>query len=221
MSTTSPPAHARPFHTILTPRLIIRSCVPSDAVQIRTIRANPLNNPFGGVMSPDLPLSVQQKRLEAQQLSTARGENAWMVVILKDEKGTDSSVDDLRVEEGIMIGNTGFNSFPMEPSLADPTKQTIVGDTGILVDYQFARKGYALEALSAVTEYGFVELGCGMMSLGTSAVNQPFRNLMRTMGMGYGILKGEGKEEEAIYLFDREMWEGAKKNMKLHGKWYL
>src|ERR1700722_3646155 len=99
MSTTSPPAHARPFHTILTPRLIIRSCVPSDAVQIRTIRANPLNNPFGGVMSPDLPLSVQQKRLEAQQLSTARGENAWMVVILKDEKGADSSVDDLRVEE--------------------------------------------------------------------------------------------------------------------------
>lgn len=120
-----------------------------------------------------------------------------------------------------MIGNTGFNSFPLKPSLADPAKEVLVADTGILVDYRFLRKGYALEALSAVVEYGFAELGCGMTSLETSADNEPFRSLMRTMGIGEGTLRGEGKKQEAAYLFDVEMWEKAKEQLKANGKWYL
>ncbi|PSS14773.1 hypothetical protein M430DRAFT_35670 [Amorphotheca resinae ATCC 22711] len=222
MATASPPAHARPFHSFTTPRLIIRSCLPSDAKQIQAIRSNPLNNPYGGVNEPDLPVEVQVQRLEAQQISTAKGENAWMVIILKNSLGDgDDAVEELKTDTGIMIGNTGFNSFPLQPSLADETQSVLVGDTGIMIDNRFARKGYALEALCAIVEYGFQELGCGMMSLGTSAVNVPFRSLMRTMGIGEGTLRATNEGEEACYLFDREKWDEAKKHMEGNGKWYL
>jgi RimJ/RimL family protein N-acetyltransferase len=156
MATPSPPAYARPFHTIRTPRLLIRSGIPSDALAVKTLRGDPRNSPFGGVVEADLPVSVQRQRLENQAASTAAGKNAWTVVILTNPSAADPSVEELRVDEGVMIGNTGFNCFPLQPSLADPATQVVVGDTGVLVDYRFARKGYALEALSAVVEYGFV-----------------------------------------------------------------
>lgn len=221
MTSSAPPAHARPFHTITTPRLLIRSCIVSDALGVNTLRSEPLNNPFGGVVDPDLPVSVQEERIEAQKISTAEGKNAWMVIILKDPRATDPSVEALRVEEGTMIGNTGFNCFPLQPSLADPSKEVIMADTGVLVDYRFAKKGYALEAQCAVIEYGFEELGCGMISLETNAANEPFRNLMRTMGISEKEIRGEGEKQEVAYLFDREMWEGAKKQMNVNRKWYL
>jgi hypothetical protein len=60
-----------------------------------------------------------------------------------------------------------------------------------------------------------------MTSLDTSADNEPFRSLMRTMGIGEGTIRGEGTAQEATYRFDADMWEKAKEQMKLNGKWYL
>jgi len=65
-TTTHPPAHARPFHKIETPRLIFRSTLPSDAEPFAKIRSGPMNNPFGGVVDPDLTVKVQRQYLEAQ-----------------------------------------------------------------------------------------------------------------------------------------------------------
>jgi hypothetical protein len=77
---TQPPKHARPSHRFETPRLIIRSGVPADAVAIEAIRSNPLNNPFGGVHEPNKSIEQVIKSLEAQQISTAEGKNAWVSV---------------------------------------------------------------------------------------------------------------------------------------------
>jgi hypothetical protein len=76
--------------------LLIRSCVVPDAPQINTLFTEPRNNPFDGVVDPDAPVSVQEQKLEAQRLSMARGENAWMAVIRKDATppAPDSSVED-------------------------------------------------------------------------------------------------------------------------------
>ena len=179
MASQSLPPHARPFHVIHTPRLIIRSSIVSDALAVNILRTEQLNNPFGGVVNPDLSVDVQRERIAADAITTAEGKNAWMVVILTDPKPTDASIEGLRVEEGILIGNTGFNCFPLKPTLADPSKEAIVGDTGALIDYRFARKGFAIETLSAVIEYGFQELRCGMISLDTNFDNEPFRNVDR------------------------------------------
>ena len=221
MATSSRPAHARPSHAIHTPRLLIRSAKVSDALAINILRTEPLNNPFGGVVDSELTLDVQRERIAAQATTTAEGKNAWTVAIIKDPKPEDEAVEGLRVEEGILIGNTGFNAFSLKATLADPSKEAIEGDTGVLIDYRFTRQGYAIETLSAVVEYGFVELGCGMMRIETNFENKPWRGLMGTMGIGEGSVCGEGKEREVAYSFDKKEWESAKEHMKSNGKWYL
>jgi len=50
-------------------------------------------------------------------------------------------------------------AFPLKPLLAGLVERSDCGGTrGALIDYRFARKGYAVETMSAVIEYAFVEL---------------------------------------------------------------
>ncbi|CZR53503.1 uncharacterized protein PAC_03382 [Phialocephala subalpina] len=219
MSTTAPqpPSHARSSHRIETPRLILRSASVNDAKPFALIRSDPLNNPFGGVVNATLPEEEQRRRLAAQTESTAAGKNAWVNIIYKPKHGNDipESARELLVHDGILIGMSGFNSFPVEDGI-------LVGDTGVLIDHRFARRGLAIEALEAVVEYGFNELGCGKMSLETNAINNPFRALMRSMELG-DVEKpggGVGEEESVVYVFGREKFEEVKANLKLRGKWY-
>ena len=223
----SSPSHARSFHQINTPRLIIRSGLPSDAKPFTIIRRETLNNPHGGVHEPDLDEEVQKSRLENQKISTANGENAFMVIVLKANSNI-RKVDQLVVDDGILIGMTGFNSFPTAPSSSVPGKVALVGDTGAMIDYRFARKGYAIEALEGVIEYGFNEIGCEEMSMDTFAANSPWRTLMRTMGLGdtESMRSGEARDcgplsEEVLYRFGKPKWEKAKKEMIANGKWLL
>ncbi|KUJ08930.1 uncharacterized protein LY89DRAFT_314971 [Mollisia scopiformis] len=215
---STPPSHARPSHTILTPRLILRSASPNDARPFSLIRSNPLNNPFGGVVNATLPESEQRRRLAAQAETTAAGKNAWMNIILRPSEERPPEAEVLRVEDGILTGMSGFNSFLLDED------GDLVGDTGALIDYRFARKGLAVEALEAIFEYGFNELGCGKMSLETNATNEPFRALMG--GMTLGDIErpgtgGEDGEDSVLYIFGREKWEETRKNLKEKGKWYL
>jgi RimJ/RimL family protein N-acetyltransferase len=221
--------YVRPSHILTTPRLLLRSGIPADAKAVATMRSEPLNNPHGGVHEPDLPVSIQAERLEEQQTSTAKGENAWLQIILKPEL-TELVVEELMLREGVLIGMTGFNSFPVEKV---GEKEVLVGDTGAMIDYRYARKGYALEAMEAVFEYGFNELGVGMMSLDTFAVNEPWRKLMKSMGLEdveefrtIGSTNGEGIEEgplgeEVLYRFDKAKWEECKRGLRAREKWFL
>jgi RimJ/RimL family protein N-acetyltransferase len=126
-----------------------------------------------------------------------------------------------------MIGMTGFNSFPKEGELGDTSTQVLVGDTGAMIDYRYARRGYALEAMEAVFEYGFGVLGCGIMSLDTDKENEPWRALMRSMGLGdvevvRRIEEGNRTgEDEVSYRFDRAKWEICKRGLEERGKWLL
>jgi RimJ/RimL family protein N-acetyltransferase len=216
---STPPSHARPSHTITTPRLILRSAHVNDAIPFSLIRSHALNNPFGGVVNATLPVEEQRKRLAAQAESTAAGKNAWVNVILKPGQDFEVPVEaeELRVEDGVLIGMSGFNCFTVEEGL-------LVGNTGALIDFRFARKGLAVEVLEAVFEYGFGELGCGKMMLETNSINEPFRALMRSMGLGDvekpGADEGDG-EDSVVYLFGREKWEEAKRILKGRKKWYL
>lgn len=211
---TTPPSHARPSHTITTPRLILRSSLLSDAKPFSLIRSHPLNNPFGGVVNATLSEEEQREKLIAEAESTAAGKNAWVNVILKPGEECPTEAEELRVEDGILIGMSGFNSFPVEEGV-------LVGDTGALIDYRFARRGLAIEVLEAVFEYGFNELGCGKLSLETHSINGPFRALMKSMALGDIEKPGTGKQESVVYLFGREKWDEAKRTLKEKKKWYL
>ena len=223
-SLLAPSLHAIPFHQLTTPRLILRSAILSDAKAVCILRSDSRNNPHGGVHEPDLSAEVQAQRIEEQNDSTAEGKNAWMQVILKPELA-EHVVDDLVVEDGILIGMTGFNSFSLGKDVEG--NEALVGDTGAMIDYRYTRKGYGLEAMEAVFEYGLNELGCGMLSLDTFALNAPWRKLMKTMGLedveqDRKIGDSEGSlGEEIEYKFDKRKWEEGKKGLREAGKWYL
>ncbi|KAB8295056.1 hypothetical protein EYC80_006996 [Monilinia laxa] len=208
----SRPHWARPSHKLQTPRLTLRSALPSDALPFALIH---------------LAVEVQAQRLEAQKISTAAGKNAFLVIILKasEELAEIDYVEDLRVHDGFLIGMTGFNSFSVGKSSDGADEDVLIGDTGVLVDYRFARRGFAMESLCAVVEYGFCDLGCGEISLDTLAINAPFRGLMDAVGLRDVVVLrsvGDGTlDEEAHYVFNVRKWETAKKGVMGNGKWTL
>ena len=173
------PPWARPVHVLHTPRLILRSALESDAPAFTKLFSEPNNNPFGGVRGHFKSENEQRENLSKQAGSTARGENAWLVVILKPSNPAPENTDVLKVDDGLLIGSTGFNEFKVRKD--EEGKDMLCTDLGCLIDWRFHRKGYALEALQAIFEYAFSELKAQKISAETNTDNKPWRNLMDVM----------------------------------------
>jgi RimJ/RimL family protein N-acetyltransferase len=226
----TPPSHARPAHHHTTPRLILRTARITDAPPFIAVSHDPLNSPFDGVVGATISADVQAEKLESQVGSTIRGENAFFVIVLKPDQHIPEGVEYLKIDDGYLIGMTGFNSFPREKWLEGRDEEVLVGDMGVLVDHHFSRKGYAIEAFEKVVEIGFYDLGVEVMFLETNTVNIPFRGMMAGLGLGIGV-KGEvGKgpdqpfqeiDDFTIWKFGRGEWERFKEGMKAKGKWFL
>jgi RimJ/RimL family protein N-acetyltransferase len=172
------PPWARPSHTLHTPRLLLRSALESDAPAFTKLFSDPKNNPFGGVRGHFRTEEEQRENLSKQADSTARGENAWLVVILKPGLPVPEGAEILKTHNGLLIGSTGFNEFKLE---TDEEKAVLRTDVGCLIDWRFHRKGYALETLEAVIQYGFSELRAEKISADTNLENTPWRKLMDIM----------------------------------------
>lgn len=229
---SSLPAYAKPSHQIITPRTILRSARSCDAKPFVLMINDPLDSPYGSKKGPDQTLEQQLDFIEKSETTTAQGKNAWMTILLKKEYDAESPTIAFEVDDGIVIGTTGFNAFTTEPSLSDPSKSVVTGDIGAVIDHRYRRKGYAIEVFSALVEYGFNELGCGQISMNTDQTNLPWRALMKSMGLDkVEVLKSrpaphqkEGNGimiDEAIYRFDRNIWDESKKALIAGGKWYL
>jgi len=172
------PPWAHPVHVLYTPRLILRSALESDAPAFTKLFSEPNNNPFGGVRGHFKSEDEQRENLSKQAGSTARGENAWLVVVLKPSHPAPENTDLLKVEDGLLIGSSGFNEFKV---MKDEGKDMLCTDVGCLIDWRFHRKGYALETLQAILEYAFSELKAQVISAETNTENKPWRNLMDVM----------------------------------------
>lgn len=149
----------------------------------------------------DLTLEKVLPRIDRWAKATAEGKSAFMVVVWTMTKKEGP--------EGGMV---------------------LAADIGMSIDHRYQRKGYAREAICASIEYGFEELGAGHVHMDTAKDNEPFRGLMRDMGIEE--FEGDGGETpEAApfgfarksynYQFDRKAWEGVKDGMKKRGKWPL
>lgn len=195
-------------HEITTPRLIIRSAKHSDAAGICHVLGNPLNFPHNPV-DPDLTLDVFERRIAKWETATAKGDSAFMIVILR--------------ETNKIIGFGGFNSLPKAPALTGSDRLELEGDTGLVIDHPFWRKGYATEAFCGTVEYGFDKLGCGHMSMDTSIQNEGWRAFMNHLGLAHvEVRRAEGREgEDFSYKFDKKSWEQAKVGLMSRGKWPL
>lgn len=96
---------------------------------------------------------------------------------------------------------------------------------GCLIDWRFQRKGYALETLEAVIEYGFKEVGAKKITADTNVENEPWRKLMYVMGIPVAGMKKDGRPDgeggSVQYRFREKDWQVAKVKLKKGTKWYL
>lgn len=209
---------------ITSPRLTIRTAVPSDGEALVAYFSDPANFPWP--VEKDLTLEKIMPRIDKWADAAAKGSSAFMVITLRD---TDQC-----------IGFGGFNNLPRTEPLGDqpPWKirkgsgegSVLAADVGVSIDHQHQRKGYAREAVCAVVEYGFDNLGCAYAHLDTQKSNEPMKALMS----GLGIKGIEGDDSELLedtafdyaskainYNVDRATWNIVREELKNKGTWPL
>lgn len=210
--------------TVTSPRLTIRTAVPSDGEALVAYFSNPANFPWP--VEKDLTLDKMLPRIDKWADATVNGRSAFMVITLR--------------ETNELIGFGGFNNLPRTEPLGDKPAWKIrngtgegivlVADVGVSIDHQHQRRGYAREAVCAVVEYGFDTLGCAYAHLDTQESNDPMRALMS--GLGVKGVQGDGSEalEDAAFGFasksvnfevDKATWDHLREDIKLKGLWPL
>lgn len=224
MLTEFPPKSWR----IETPRLVIRTPEPADATAMVEVLSNPANLPMGETKAP--PRSTEEKvreRLERWCKLAVEGRMVTLVVALRDQAGG--------AGDGAIVGYMGFNCFRTrgelegtEPERQDPTpglEGRYMTDLGVTIDHAHQRRGYSTEVVCASTEFAFEEVGCQVVRLETALLNEPWRALMRFMGLGgleeKATVSFGDKSEGYIYKVDKAVWQKAKAELKEKGKWPL
>lgn len=221
---SAPTASAASGLSITSPRLTIRTAVPSDGEALVAYFSNPANFPWPA--ETDLTLEKILPRIGKWAEATAAGKSAFMVIVVR--------------ETGQLIGFGGFNSLPRtEPLGGKPTWEirkgegegtVLVADVGVSIDHQHQRKGYAREAVCAVVEYGFEHLGCAYAHLDTQQSNEPMKALLA--GLGVKGVEGDGTEalpdaafgfasKSINYDVDRTSWEGLREELIKKEGWPL
>ncbi|KAG0046751.1 hypothetical protein BGZ83_008083 [Gryganskiella cystojenkinii] len=220
-------------YEIVTPRVIIRNAIPSDAETMARILSSPENMPYQKC-STSIPIDEMERRLANWNKMASEGSNAFLTITLR--------------ETGEPIGFGGFNCFEPQPGCADtlasepslggcidpqprsadtPASGTspYLTDIGVLLDRPLWRKGYATEILCASIDFAFTELKCQLIRHETDIKNEPWRALMQSMGFGdleeSGIVSFDNTTTGWIYKIDVETWDTAKTNLKARGKWPL
>ncbi|KAF9389945.1 hypothetical protein CPC16_005469, partial [Podila verticillata] len=212
-------------YQIVTPRLVIRNAISSDAEKMAHILSSPENMPYqrhNGSISIDEML----RRITNWNKMASDGSNAFLVIALR--------------ESGEPIGTGGFNCFEPQPGSADTSasepslsccidpqlrsadmpmsgRSPYLTDIGVLLDHPLWRRGYATEALCASIDYAFTDLRCQLVRLETNIKNEPWRALMRSLGLGDLEENGVSSYDVTtgwIYKIDVETWESAKTNLK-------
>lgn len=217
-------APAATGRTITSPRLTIRTAVPSDGEALVAYFSNPANFPWPA--EEDLTLEKMLPRIGKWADATAKGQSAFMVIVLRE---TDQ-----------LIGFGGFNNLPRtEPLGGKPAWEirkasgegtVLVADVGVSIDHQHQRRGYAKEAVCAVVEYGFQTLDCSYAHLDTQKSNEPMKALMS--GLGIEGVEGDHSEpsedvafgfasKSVNYEVDKAKWNSVREELSKKGTWPL
>ncbi|KDN69431.1 putative acetyltransferase [Colletotrichum sublineola] len=207
---------ARPAYEIKSPRLIMRTATDSDAEEFLNLLTKAENFPFG---EPEKDLTLEKLRVRIGKFaeSTAKGKDAFMVIALRDTNQ--------------LIGYGGYNTFESLDPAEFLTATTLspgpkyMTDFGIMIDHEHWRKGYGMETISALVEHARAELGCELFRTETDNDNEPWRALMRALGLA-GLEERHKASYDAsldvwVWKFDAGHWDQAKKRLKAEGKWVL
>lgn len=209
----SGPTH-RKHHVIHTRRLVIRSAIPEDAQAIAALRGNPDNDFFGEADSDDP--STYLRRMIRWQKASEEGRYAFMAILLRPLSESSTPAENSQAE-GEFIGFGGYNEFRWLQSPDGRANSVLEVDVGTQIDHKHWRKGYGREAFVGLCEYAFTDLGAQQLSCDTDLRNTPWRELMKTVGLGekeqaYVNLEEDlaCDEESWLWRFTREDWKTAK-----------
>ncbi|KAG0054652.1 hypothetical protein BGZ90_005934 [Linnemannia elongata] len=198
-------------YDIVTPRLVIRNAIPSDAEAMARILSSPENMPYQKC-DDRIPTDEMLRRLTKWNKMASEGSNAFL------PHSADTPVSEPSLDDSIDLQ-------PRSPSLPVSGTSPYLTDIGVLLDHSLWRKGYATEALCASINFAFTELKCQLIRMETDIKNEPWRALMRSMGFESleesAVVSFEGKTTGWIYMLDIETWETTKANLKARGKWPL
>ncbi|KAK0377694.1 acetyltransferase [Colletotrichum limetticola] len=226
-------------YKITTPRLNIRSAVADDAEALCHLLSTPENHPFGGAQT-DISPEIIRGRIERWGPDYASGKKAILMITIR--------------ETGELIGCGGFNCFETaegetcdvalrrkrdedgQEGGEDAAEDGVTGearrlitpyltDFGVVLDQRYWGKGYGREVLCGQVEFAAEGLGCSVVRVETELENEPWRAVMRSMGLGGLETKGPVSYGEKnigwIYKIDPSTWSKSRGDLRKSGKWPL
>lgn len=206
------PPHQRDYHAITTARLLIRSIQPQDDEAVFTLRTNPANFAYLN-MEPGLTLDTIRARHRQWIEEMREGKRAKMEVILQEGRPSDNDA------EGPLIGVSGVNRFLMMPDVDVTSRQAFTADIGVIIDSNYAGKGYGYEAMKAVIEYCFDEMKAEQIFIETRVKNTGMMNILRKLGVNQAgkviPLKINGMDGFDV-LFSKRTWDEAQNLQARH-----
>lgn len=213
---------SRESYQILSPRLVIRTAVATDAESLQKFMTTPENfphNPCNTAMTVE-KLQTSIGRWHDMQ---REGINAFLVITLR--------------ETGELIGQGSYNCFERtadddageekaeEDEAGRHATRPLLTDFGVMLDHRHWRRGLGAEAVCSLVEFAARDLGCGVFRTETDEGNEPWRALLRGVGLaGFESFGPQSYDESVsgwVWKFDAEDWERVRADLKEKGKWPL
>lgn len=205
----------RESYEIVSPRLIIRTALDSDAEGLHQFLTTAEN----------FPHTPYNKELTVERLRGAigrwkdmqpKGDNAFLIITLR--------------QTGEIIGQGSYNCFewveaPAEASVEGRKKKEMLTDLGVMLDHRHWRKGLGTEAICSLVDFAIEELGCTLFRTETAEENEPWRAIIQSVGLrdfeSFGAQSYDEKVQGWVWKFDADDWQKVKSERQANGKWPL
>jgi RimJ/RimL family protein N-acetyltransferase len=169
------------FEPLLTERLRLRRSVPDDADQIAAYRSEPAVFRYQGWERVD----AEGIRAELEEMATRDpGVDGWVQFSVEER------------DTGRLIGDVGLSPVDGEPGVIK---------IGYTIAPAFQGRGYATEAMSALSAYAFDTLGARLLRAYASAENLPSHRVAERIGMRLVERFGRGHGDQRRYVVRYEL----------------
>lgn len=207
--------YPRQPYEILSPRLIIRHVVESDAEVLRKFITTPNNFPFE-LESCDKNLTVETIRNWIVEISAFQSISLYNFLVVT------------LANTGRMIGYGWYDCRNIPRArfgLGASAARSLRTNFGLMLDHKHWRKGLGFEAVCSLVEYAVGHVGCEQFATETVVQNEPWKELVRKLGLAeftsHGPLRADAKVSGWLCYFDARHWAVAKARMQNAGKWPL
>lgn len=210
----------RESYEILSPRLVIRTALESDAEGLHRYLTTEKNFPHTPC-NQDLTVEKLRGSIGRWKDMQAEGANAFLIIVLR--------------QTGEIIGQGSYNCFEwvtVAPGTTKPdagnapegSKKRLT-DFGVMLDHQHWGKGLGTEAVCSLVDFAIEELGYSLFRTETAEENEAYKSFIRKVGLQefetFGPQSYDEMIEGWVWKFDADDWQRVKAKAQENGKWPL